>query len=56
VGGRPGAISFAAEAPGQAGVLQLNAQIPGIVASGAVPVVLTVGSASSQDGVTVWVK
>jgi uncharacterized protein (TIGR03437 family) len=36
--------------------LQLNAQIPGIVAGGAVPVLFTVGSASSQDGVTIWVK
>jgi uncharacterized protein (TIGR03437 family) len=56
VGGRPSPILFAAEAPGQAGVLQLNVQIPGIVASGAVPVALTVGSATTQDGVTVFVK
>ena len=56
VGGRPAPILFAAEAPGQAGVLQLNVQIPAIVASGAVPLLFSVGAASSQDGVTVWVK
>ncbi len=56
VGGRPSPILFAAEAPGQAGVLQLNVQIPGIVASGAVPVALMVGAATSQAGVTVFVK
>jgi uncharacterized protein (TIGR03437 family) len=56
VGGRPAPILFAAEAPGQAGVLQLNIQIPGIVASGAVPVALAVGDATSQAGVTVFVR
>jgi uncharacterized protein (TIGR03437 family) len=56
VGGRPAPILFAAEAPGQAGVLQLNIQIPGIVASGAVPVAFTMGGATSQFGVTLFIK
>jgi trimeric autotransporter adhesin len=56
VGGRPAEVLFAAEAPGAAGMLQINARIPTIVNSGAVPLSLTIGLASSQDGVTVFVK
>ena len=56
VGGRPAEILFAAEAPGVAGVLQIDARIPAIVGSGAVGLSLAIGSALSQDGVTVFVK
>jgi uncharacterized protein (TIGR03437 family) len=56
VGGRPAEILFAAEAPGAAGVLQIDARIPAIVGSGAVGLSLAIGSALSQDGVTVFVK
>jgi uncharacterized protein (TIGR03437 family) len=56
VGGRPAEILFAAEAPGAAGMLQVNARIPDIVDAGAVVLSLSVGSAISQDGVTVFVK
>ncbi len=56
IGGLPGAILFAAEQPGQAGVVQLNVRIPANIAAGAAPVVFSAGSASSQDGVTVWIR
>jgi len=47
VGGQPAQLLYAAAAPGFiAGVLQVNIQIPAGV-SGTVPLVLTVGSASS---------
>ena len=56
VGGRPAEILFAAEAPGLAGMLQINARVPAIVAAGAVPLSLSIGAATSQDGVTVFIK
>jgi len=56
IGARPAEILFAAAAPGQVGTLQINVVIPMIVAEGAVPLTLTVGSAASQDGLTVFVK
>ncbi len=39
-----------------AGVMQVNVRVPDDAASGAVPVVLTVGSNSSQAGVTVAIR
>jgi uncharacterized protein (TIGR03437 family) len=56
VGGYPAQILFAGEAPGYAGLLQINARLPGGFApTGNVPVVLSVGAASSQPGVTIAV-
>jgi uncharacterized protein (TIGR03437 family) len=56
VGGYPAQILFAGEAPGYAGLLQINARLPGGFApTGNVPVVLNVGAASSQPGVTIAV-
>jgi uncharacterized protein (TIGR03437 family) len=56
VGGYPAQILFAGEAPGYAGLLQINARLPGGFApTGNVPIVLTVGAASSQPGVTIAV-
>jgi len=50
-------ITYAGEAPGLiAGVLQVDAKIPAGVASGPVPVIIRVGSAASQAGVTVTVR
>jgi uncharacterized protein (TIGR03437 family) len=50
-------IVYAGAAPQNvAGVLQVTAKIPLTVASGNVPVVLTVGTQSSQPGVTVAVQ
>jgi uncharacterized protein (TIGR03437 family) len=37
-------------------VFQINVTVPQNVAAGAVPVVVTVGSASSQSGLTVSLK
>jgi uncharacterized protein (TIGR03437 family) len=50
-------FTFAGEAPGiVSGVMQLNVQIPATVASGDVPIVVSIGGNRSQDGVTVSVK
>lgn len=57
VGGYPANILFAGAAPGFAGLLQINARVPGGLAStGNVPVVLRIGTASSQTGVTLAVR
>jgi uncharacterized protein (TIGR03437 family) len=51
------AIAYAGAAPGDvAGVLQVTLQIPANAPSGNVPVVLTIGSQSSQTGVTVAIQ
>jgi len=51
-------LPFAGGAPGQvAGLLQINAVVPdGITPSSAVPVVVRVGDATSQGGVTIAVS
>jgi uncharacterized protein (TIGR03437 family) len=47
----------AAVSPGLvAGIMQVYVQLPDGVSSGAVPVVLQVGAASSQPGVTLSVQ
>ena len=57
IGGYAAEVLFAGGAPGLVGVMQINARIPqGFLPSGSVPVVLVVGTASSQSGVTVVVK
>jgi len=56
VGGRPAEVLFAAQAPGAVGILQISARIPTIVDAGAVPIALSIGSAISQEGVTVFVR
>ncbi len=57
VGGLPAATNYAGAAPGAvAGLLQVNVQIPtGVTPGGYVPVVLTVGSASTVNG-AVWIS
>ena len=56
-GGYPADILFAGEAPGFAGLMQINARLPGVSAlTGSVPLVLRVGTASSQTGVTITVR
>ena len=57
VGGLAAGILFRGQAPGTAGVMQINARLPeGVPAGAAVPVVLTVGSAASRQGVTLSIR
>jgi uncharacterized protein (TIGR03437 family) len=57
IDGQPAAISFAGEAPGiVSGVMQLNVQIPAGARTGNLPLIVSIGGVSSQNGVTVSVK
>jgi uncharacterized protein (TIGR03437 family) len=57
VGGYPANILFAGAAPGFAGLLQINARVPsGLASTRNVPVVLRIGTAASQTGVTLAVR
>lgn len=57
IGGRNARVEYAGGAPGLvAGVMQVNVRIPDDSPSGAVPVVLTVGEASSPASVTIAVQ
>jgi uncharacterized protein (TIGR03437 family) len=57
IGGKPAATNYAGSAPGSVeGVIQVNAQIPSGLAAGNVPVVVVVGTSSTQPGVTVAVS
>jgi uncharacterized protein (TIGR03437 family) len=56
VGGIPCEVLYAGGAPGYPGLMQINARIPATVAPGTPLVMLSVGSARSQDGVGVGVR
>lgn len=57
IGGRPAQLLFKGQAPGAVGVLQLNARIPeGLGANPAAAVVLRVGEAESQAGVSIAIR
>ena len=58
IGGAPAEILYAGPSPGLVnGILQINAKIPGSATSGkAAPVVLRIGSGTSQVGVTMNLK
>ncbi len=57
IGGAPAEVVFAGAAPeAVAGLLQVNIRIPQGAASGNVPLTITVGTASSQAGVTVAIQ
>ncbi len=50
-------LLYAAAAPGFPGLMQINAQVPGgFLGPGIQPVVLSVGNAVSQSGVTIAVQ
>jgi uncharacterized protein (TIGR03437 family) len=54
IGGQPATVSFYGEAPGLvSGVLQINVVVPAGAGTGAVPISVSLGTASSQAGVTV---
>jgi uncharacterized protein (TIGR03437 family) len=54
IGGKSAQVTYAGSSPGQlSGVLQVEAVVPSGAGTGAVPVVLTVGSASSQASATI---
>ncbi len=57
IGGQTAQIVYAGSIPDQiVGVMQIEAIVPANAATGAVPAVLTVGTATSQAGVTISVK
>jgi uncharacterized protein (TIGR03437 family) len=57
IGGVQAQILYAGPAPGFPGLMQINAQIPGgFLAPGVQPVLLSIGGAASQAGVTVAVQ
>jgi uncharacterized protein (TIGR03437 family) len=57
VDGKPAEVQYAGAAPGAvAGLFQVNVRIPLNAASGAVPIEIHVGAASTQAGMTVAVK
>ena len=58
IGGVPAEIQYAGGAPTLvAGVFQINAVVPSNVPSGrSIPVVLTIGEASSQEGITMAIR
>jgi uncharacterized protein (TIGR03437 family) len=57
LGGLTAEIVFRGQAPGTAGVMQVNARIPqGVAPGNAVPVLLTIGGVPSQTGVTMSIR
>jgi len=57
IAGAAAEVLYAGPAPGYPGLLQLNVRVPtGYFSGGDVPVLLTVGDASSQPGVTIAVQ
>jgi uncharacterized protein (TIGR03437 family) len=56
VGGQPANVSWAGEAPGNAGITQFNVVIPSGLSSGPESVVITIAGNSSQSGVLVYVQ
>jgi uncharacterized protein (TIGR03437 family) len=57
IGANPCELLYAGSAPGFVGLMQINARVPGgFVPTGTLPVVLTIGAAASQPGVTIVVK
>ena len=57
INGLPASYVYAGEAPGLVAVMmQLNVQIPANAASGDLPILVSVGGHTSQNGVTVSVQ
>jgi uncharacterized protein (TIGR03437 family) len=57
IGGYTAQVLYAGPAPGFAGLMQINARVPaGFLPPGIQPVLLTIGNAVSQAGVTIAVR
>jgi uncharacterized protein (TIGR03437 family) len=57
IDGQPATVQYAGAAPGNvAGLFQVNVQIPQGASTGDVPIVIQVGDAQSQPGMTISVK
>ncbi|HLK66518.1 MAG TPA: hypothetical protein VKU19_23955 [Bryobacteraceae bacterium] len=57
IGGKGANVAFAGGAPGVvAGIVQVNFVVPTGLSAGPVPVIVQVGAASSQSGVTIFVS
>lgn len=57
IGGYPAELLYAGPAPGFAGLMQINARVPGGFApAGILPITLTVGNVAAQDGITIAVR
>ena len=56
IGGVEAELLFRGQAPGTAGVMQINARIPAGITGPAVPVSLIIGGAASQSGVPIAVR
>ena len=57
IGGYQAPLPYAGPAPGFAGLMQINAQVPsGFLAPGIQPVVLAIGGAKSRAGVTIAIQ
>src|SRR5262249_39078681 len=57
IGGYTAELLYPGPAPGFQGLMQINARVPaGFAPTGILPVVLSIGSATSQDGVTIAVR
>jgi uncharacterized protein (TIGR03437 family) len=57
IGGQQALWTYIGEAPGMvAGVMQLNVQIPPNAPSGALPIQVSAGGNTSQNGITVTVQ
>jgi uncharacterized protein (TIGR03437 family) len=57
VNGLPATVQYAGSAPGEIyGVMQVNVEIPANAPAGSLPIVITVGTANTQTGVTVAVN
>jgi uncharacterized protein (TIGR03437 family) len=57
IGGLTAPVIYAGSSPGQlSGVMQVEAVVPSGAGTGAVPVVLTIGLASSQTTATIYLQ
>jgi uncharacterized protein (TIGR03437 family) len=57
IGGMPATVTYAGSSPGQlSGVMQVQSVVPNGAGTGAVAVVLMIGSASSQTNATIYLK